>query len=228
MKPDVIVAWPDNCDYPLWRKFIRENRDRFNDVIIVITRTYAGFNYSDFIIEQLRDICIIEYSPVLSEGQDWRNVAVNFGLSLSKSNYVWFTEQDFYPNSLFWISFYFANSNQIIAGVFQNERLHPCCILCPREVVELTRKNFGVVPNVSDHFALFQQDIRGYTIEQISQYDYEHLNGLSSNFYLMSEGGLPNYQPERFKQYVIDSLKSKEVLHPHFKEVCDKYLEKVL
>ena len=49
MKPDLIESWPQHLDYPLHRKFIKENRDRFAKVIIVFTAMNAQGDYREFV-----------------------------------------------------------------------------------------------------------------------------------------------------------------------------------
>ena len=80
-KPDVIVVWPRNCDYPLWRKFIHENRSRFGKVIIVFMETNQGDDYRAFIKSTLSpNLYAIYDSPTPQGYEDWRNVAVCEGL----------------------------------------------------------------------------------------------------------------------------------------------------
>ncbi|MBU1110795.1 hypothetical protein KKB83_04210 [Patescibacteria group bacterium] len=227
--PDIVISWPRNCDYPMWRKFIRENRNRFKDVIIVITETNQGYDYSDFIKEEMGGYCTVVKSPPVLSGQDWRNISTNFGLTLCSSEWVWFTEQDFYPNEEFWeyISQITMDLNNVnVIGAYQGDRLHPCCIFAKRAVVDKTRRDFSITPGVADHFYKFQQDIKNISVIRISAGLYEHLNGLSSNFSLIANGGVPNYEVDRFDKYIADSLNSKETLHPNFIKVCQEYLDR--
>lgn len=224
-KPDVIVSWPRNCDYPLWREMIKENRNRFNQIIVVITETNQGFDYSKFVEEELMGIAYVIKSPPVMPGEDWRNVAVNFGLAISNSPSILFTEQDFYPKQSMWD--YLENNNLggvSVVAAFQEERLHPCFILITRELLETTRKDFGIIPNVADHFCKIQEDLKSENILRLSAEDYEHLNGLSHNFTLITNGQMPNYQSERFLKYIQDCLMCGENLHEEFRRVCKEYL----
>jgi hypothetical protein len=228
---DIIVTWPDNCDYPLWRRFIAMNRKEFKDVIIVLMKTNNGFDYSDFIKEQMKD-CTVVKSPKIEYMQDWRNVAVNYALQLSKAQRVWFTEQDFIIHEGFWneVNKQILEGCQVIS-VYDQYRMHPCCIFAEKRIIMQTRKDFSIVPDTSDHFALFQEDIdEMFYNDQIIigtvDCHFEHLNGLSSNFVQIANGGLPNYQPKRFKEYIQDSLKSGMVMHQEYIKVCEEYLAK--
>lgn len=224
-KPDVVVSWPDNCDYPLWRKMIRENRDRFAKVIIVITKTNQGYNYTEFIYNSMKDLATIIESPNVEAGQDWRNVAVNAGLDKVTSNWVLFTEQDFYPKDSLWEYLKQFDGTMGTFAVYQGDRLHPCFILTDIGTILKTRRDFGIIAGVADHFFKFQEDLREENIYRISKEDYEHLNGLSHNMTLIYNDQQPNYEPERFKKYIEDCLACQEVLHPLFVMVCLNYLK---
>lgn len=230
-KPDVIVAWPDNCDYPLWRKYIKENRDNFDKVIVVLTKTNQNTDLSKFAREKLEKIANVYNSPPLLPNQDWRDVAVNYALSKSESEWIWFTEQDFIVRDDFWEDITKKTENNDVISYYNSYRMHPCCIFVKRYVIELTTKYFGIVPDKLDHFGVFQQEIDElFTSEKIemSMVDTmkcEHLNGLSSNWTLVTNGGLPNYQPNRFKMYIKECLSSGEKLDIQFEQICRQYLE---
>ena len=55
MKPDVIMCWPKNCDYPMWRLFMWENRERFNKIFIVFTDSDREVDYRKFLRKYLND-----------------------------------------------------------------------------------------------------------------------------------------------------------------------------
>src|SRR3990167_7118095 len=162
MIPDLLVAWPRNCDYPLWRRFIRKNRARFNEVVIVFTETSSGDNYWDFVRQAMApDGVTCLYSPNPGSGQDWRNVAMHHALSHSlKSQWIWFTQEDFYPGAGFWadVERGVADNSEVIAA-FEGNRMHPCCIFIKRELLDRTSKNFGIVPGRADHFGALQSDL---------------------------------------------------------------------
>lgn len=225
-KPDVIVVWPRNCDYPLWRKFIRKDRERFSEVVIVFMETNHGYDYRQFVREQLSDICTIVESPAYERG-DWRDVAVNHGLNITKSEWVWFTEQDFLPLNNFWDWIYESKRDKFeIIGVYNGKRLHPCCIFAKRSLVNKTARNFSANGTV-DHFGVFQQNIDDLNIPvgMVFEDQYYHMNGLSHNFNLMCDGQPITYMPEEYKTYICNCLKARVPLEPHFINVCTKYLQ---
>lgn len=231
-KFDVIVSWPDNCDYPVWRKQLANNYfNHFNQVIIVITKTNSGYDYSDFIMQRLSGYCAVVRSFPMMGGEDWRNVAVNQGLSMSCSDWVWFTEQDFFIRDGFWedLEEKINKGNEVIS-YYDNYRMHPCCIFAHKNVINKTSKNFGIVEGKLDHFGVFQKEVDEMFNAGKIEMDYiedrycEHLNGLSHNWFLLSSGGKPNYGEERFKKYIEECLNCGVELHKHFKDICGEYL----
>ena len=91
MTPDLIVSWPCNCDYPLWRKWIAAERGWFGRVFVVFT-DHAGEDISPFVRQRMTaDITFLDSH---ADGRDWRDAAINLALDCSGSEWIWFTEQD--------------------------------------------------------------------------------------------------------------------------------------
>lgn len=224
MKPDIIVCWPRSCDYPLWRQFIRDNRDRFQSVIVVFTETYYGDDYRGFIRHSMEDDNCIFIDPVPVTGdQDWRNVSVNLGLNFSLSEWVWFTEQDFLPTSnQFWINIDNLSKGFDVFGYDADGRLHPCCLFIKKGELERTSMDFGVVKDRLDHFGRIQEDLqdRKVNIGHIDPNYCHHMNGLSQNYNLLYKGQVPNFRPEEFKQYLADCLKVRVPIDSRFLALC--------
>ena len=230
MKPDLIISWPRNADYPVWRQMIKDNRLMFNNVIITFTETHQGDNYIEFVKEAMfKDFVQFIVSRPLNSGEDWRNVAVNEGLFHSlHSEWLWFTEQDFIPKEGFW-DFVKRNEDADVICVKDQERIHPCCIFIKRTTLNNLSKNFGIVPNELDHFGIIQREIeaKGYKITVIPSNLYHHMNGLSHNLSLMVAGGDPNYHPDEFNDYLVDSLLVKVPLSPGYRAIVERYLTKI-
>lgn len=210
-RPDVIVAWPRNCDYPLWRYFIRTNRPRFNEVIVVFTETYQGDDYRDFVREAMRDDYVhFVDGPLPGPNEDWRNLAVNAGLNHSyNANWIWFTEQDFVVyGDTFWNEIYHkADVGFELIAIAQEGRIHPASIFITRSALNKTRKDFGIVDGKGDHFYRFQKDVEKHVSRRCllvdeKAYEYKHYNGLSHNWTLINRGEKPNYKPEEFYHWL--------------------------
>ncbi len=211
IRPDIIVTWPRNCDYPTWRHFIRTNRPRFNEIIVVFMQPNQGEDYRDFVRQAMFEdyVHFVDSRPVLP-GEDWRNVAINQALMYSyNSQWVWFTEQDFMVmDDRFWQEVYYkASINFELIGIAQGGRLHPASIFTKREVLNMTHKDFSARPPMHDHFGQFQIDVEKLGINRVymddeEKWGYKHYNGLSHNWNLTSIGQEPVYKPEEFKQWL--------------------------
>lgn len=230
IKPDIIISWPRNADYPLWREMIHKERNRFNEVIVVFTETNYGENYKQFIRDAMfQDHVLFVDSPLPQNGEDWRNIAVNFGLIHSlHSEWIWFTEQDFFPLEGFWQMVDAYESTGVKAIVVKDEfRIHPCSILIKRKLLNELDKNFGIVPDKLDHFGLIQKQLeqRDEPLGIMPINIYEHMAGLSHNMRLIEEGQQPNHKPEAFKKYIEKCLQVSVPLDNRFKNVADRYLQ---
>ena len=230
MKPeiDLIICHPIHLTYPLWMKFIHENRERFNKVIVIFTFMNAGSgDYRKFVTDTFsKDNIICVDNDEVEAKDDWRNIAINKALKYSNSEWVYFTEQDFTPKGNFWHEIEDLMKRVAVFGYYQDARLHPCCIFIKKELLNNTSKNFGVIRDVSDHFSRFQQELekKDIMIGVIPSYLGEHMNALSQNMYMLQNGEEPNYQPERFKEYCKQCL-LLENLHPDFRKLFSEYLK---
>ncbi len=226
--PDLVCAWPLHLDYPLFRQFIQKERKRFNKVIVVFTQMNAGTaNYQPFVTDSLAPFKVtIVRSDEPKAGKDWRNVAVNKGLSVSTSPWIYFTEQDFTPLEGFWKEVGDLYKRTDVFGAFQEGRLHPCCIFIKRELLDKTSKDFGAYPDAGlDHFGKLQKQIESKTIMGVIFPRYwKHLNGLSQNMYMLQKGETPNYNPSEFREYTRACLDSKIPMPADLQELFKKYL----
>lgn len=224
MTIDLLVTWPTNCDYPLYRKFIAENASRFKNIIISFSET-PGVNYVPFIIKDLyKHRCMFVENSITTQG-DWRNIAVNSGLKQSNADLVWFTEQDFYPRKGF---FEFVKScKNDVFGVYQQSRLHPCSIFASRKIIDLMPRNFSANPPEYDHFGFVQKWLKKQNIEvaSIPEHTYFHYNGLSHNWSLLTRGMPANYQPSIFYAWIRQSLECGVLLHPEWENMARKSLK---
>lgn len=227
-KPDIIISWPRNNDYPLWRQFIHEQRKHFNEIIVVFTDTFENDDYSHFVRETMfADHIIFVDNPPIQHGEDWRNVAIHQALLHSyNAEWIWFTEQDFFCKKGFFeeTEKLISEGNDAIVVYDGARRMHPCSIMVKRTTLDKTRKNFGVIPDVSDHFSVIQTDLElcGKVVEIPTKF-YFHMNGLSSNFAQVARGGRPNYQPEIFNAYIDRCMMSNVNKSDRFVDVCRLY-----
>lgn len=225
MNIDLIVTWGRNCDYPLWRNWIHQNRLSFKKVIVVFMETNMGDDYRDFIkLAMAVDNITFIQSPTLLPNQDWRDVAVNEGLKNSNAEWVYFTEQDFIPKGFYMgrLAVMMADKYDCI-GAYDSGRLHPCAILAKRELIEKTSKDFGIKESQYDHFGLFQKEVEELCrVGRIPQESYKHYNGYSHNWRLLSEGQPPNYEPQEFINSLYESLLLAVPLNPKWVEIATR------
>lgn len=233
-KPDIIISWPRNCDYPLWRKYIRDNRPRFNQIIIVFTETNLGDDYREFVrgAMQADDVWTMD-SPIV-HGEDWRNVAVNYGLLQSyNAEWIWFTEQDFLPtDDRFWQEVEAkVNAGAEYLSWKDADRHHPCCIFVKRSILSKTSKDFAARPPYYDHFGLFTKQLETYnggaSYAEVSHDFSTHMAGLSHNVRLLVDGQQPNYKPEEFTEYLMKCVAAEIPQDIRFLTMAKKYLSPV-
>ena len=209
MTPDVIVAWPQNCDYPIWRRFITENRHRFARILVAFT-PHDGPDYRDFVRDALPFAECFDTS-----GGEWRDTAVNAALDRSDADWVWFTEQDFFVYSpSFWDTLRDDRPLDAVGWKDETPRWHPSSLLIRRETIERTTRYFG--PEPVDHFYRFGRDLdavgRPWSLEMppfglVAGTDWEHLQGLSQNHYLIDRGEDAGvFKRERFRRYLRECL----------------------
>lgn len=211
MTIDLVITQPTSCDFPIWRNFLRHNREKFGKVIIVMAKSNGKNDYTGFLTEAMRqDDVLIRPAGSYIETNDWRDSAVKTALLNSDAEYVWFTEQDFFianPSEFFaQVNTLINAGNQFIYVKEGGERIHPCCMIVKRSLIEKTRKDFGIIPDKSDHFGKFVADILAQKpkMQEIGTTgkDYFHMNGLTHNYNLIEIGQTDNvYQPGLFQLY---------------------------
>lgn len=211
MKPDLIVIHPDCIVYPLWMRFIKRNRDRFNKVIVVFTDTNWGIRIRKEYIQQAlkhQDITWLD-NGTATEG-DWRDVATNKALKEVVSEWVWFMEQDFEPKEGFWEAIDRGMKASDLVYMKQGERMHPACFLIKKTVLDRTHKDFAAYPELGlDHFGRIQQELENWvqwekplTATVVNSSFYYHMNGLTHNLHLLLTGKEPNYNTDEFRLYL--------------------------
>ena len=224
---DLIICWPRNCDYPLWRWFIHEHRNFFGDIFVVFTETNQGWDYREFVKRSMNELwednITFLQSPKIEAEQDWRDVAVNLALAKSKGNWVWFTEQDlFVTHQSFWLMIGRYMTEFDVIGYKEGSRVHPANLWVKKEWINKSSKNFGIEKDRTDHFFKFYNSMRLqgakiHFIDYPNKYFY-HMNGLSQSMTQIENGETVNYQPEDFLGY-LEMCSMQENLDDHYKEV---------
>lgn len=226
---DVIVCWPRNCDYPLYRAWIKDNLQYFDRFMIVFTETHHGEDYREFVVEDLAGYNNINFfhNPPIKADEDWRDIAVNYALQESNNPKVWFMEQDliitdkgFLPWALKQLDEY-----DVVGYKDGSTRLHPSNLFVKRKAIYSTSHYFGIIPDKLDHFANFYQQLKRVPQIKILELQYPsvsfyHMNGLSHNMSLLERRETITYQPQEFQGYLALCLQEPN-LHPTFKEIAE-------
>jgi hypothetical protein len=206
---------------------IKENREHFNKVIIVWTdMNVRDPNYKIYVQQAMRNdkITFLDCLPA-EANEDWRNKAINMALSVSDSEWVYFTEQDFILSGYFWREVTDLMKRCEVFGRYQEGRLHPCCLFIKRYLLNKTSLDFSANGDKGyDHFGLIQNwiDKKDIICGVIFEQYGHHMNGLSQNLYLLQIGEVPNYNPPEFRVYIHDCL--QEDMPPDMRQLFESYV----
>lgn len=205
MKPDIIVTHPRDMFYPLWVAQMNRERHLFGTIIVMMSQSATDRDYTTMLKNYIHgDVIIKSY---YDDGKDWRNAAVNEALSHVQADSVLFLEQDFMAVTGFFETLIECGKEYGMVGFREGEgRFHPACLLVHRDLIEKTRKDFSVEPDVSDHFAKFTKDMEGIAsvldIQTVTMPTWHHLAGLTQNHRLTENF----YNSEEFLTYLLKSL----------------------
>ena len=213
---DVIVSWPRGCDYPAWRRFIGDNRERFGRVWCVLT-DHDGPDYSAF----LRSLPGFDWldSPA-RDGRDWRDVAVNAALDRSSAPFVWFTEQDFeVVDPGFW-----QGLRAPLTGIdaADGRPLHPACLYVSRGLIEGTCRYFGTDPG--DHFYSVGRDLVQTVEPHYITSGWRHYQAISESQLLIARGERPRFRPDQFGDWLADQLDVDVPIEPRWRALAEAEL----
>ncbi len=251
MRPDLLITWIKHCDYPLFRKYLRDYRHKLNKVIILFSE-HNRFPYFDhFIHEALKDLDItfIDSAKLDWGTQDWRNIATNKMLEYSDSEWVCSIEQDFFADDweklwgtvddLFRTSEHFGwkamQGSQPHQEYLTLEYVHPSFWFIKRDLLEKTDKNFSADQGLgADHFGLVVRDVikLGVTpvyLQDIGYVEWEkafHLGGVNQNYLEGMKEGFTFHRPEMFSSYNYWSQKI-ETQDPRHLELCKQIATKL-
>lgn len=205
IKPNLLTVFPTHMDYPLFRYNLTRFRKYFNEVIIAFSPGLKDRNMEPFIRRSLKD-CIFVTPGI--EFSDWRQNAVRAMLRKSCSDYILFTEQDFFVKNESFFDKVFKNPNNQFIGYKEGNRIHPAFALIKVELLYLTSKDFSAYPDEGmDHFGKFFKELQDLVkFRELKDFglefgrEYFHMSGLTQNVYLFKLGR-PFYKAEEFLTY---------------------------
>lgn len=197
MKPDVILTWPSGADYPLCRLQLKEFKKFFNKIIIAFY-DHGESDYRPWLKKNIPGaiFCEVGYDDVA-----WRERAVTEALKYSDSDWILFTEQDFFAKD---DSFYQvvsqARSQFDVIGYDQGARLHPFFLLTSRSLLEKTSKDFAVHGLGQDHFSKVSNelrtigrfvDIRALGLKE--KVDWYHFSSMTWNIFRIKDNNIREF-----------------------------------
>ena len=98
-------------DYPIWRANIQKYRDKFKKVITYPSRHHGVIDLEEFWKRVFPETWVepveIDYGK-----EDWRTAETNPCLKLSDSEWIWFTEADFFVKD--WNKFFSKSLKPIL------------------------------------------------------------------------------------------------------------------
>ncbi|HUV42300.1 MAG TPA: hypothetical protein VMY36_00070 [Patescibacteria group bacterium] len=221
MKPDIIVTWPSGLDYPLWRWFIKQYRKLFNEVIVVFY-PHGSLDFSLFLKENF-----LETTFLISDThtEHWREDAVNTALNQAKSDWIWFTEQDFIVKDQYFFDRVFEAMKKFdVIGTRQGIRLHPCCIFAKKELVLKTNRDFGTGEKDWDHFSKVTKQLEetakiGF-LEDLGLKegrDWYHMTSLTWNYFRAMDNEIKDFhEPANFLVWNFYNRMAKVPQDPKF------------
>lgn len=163
-KPDIISQICLHCDYPLWRTMIEKHRSKFGKIILYPSRHHGAVDLEKFWKEVFPETWV---APVAIDYgvEDWRQAETIPCLNQSDSDWIMFTEADFFVRD--WDMFFedMRTKSEVsdLMGLWNPTNLpyiHPSCLFIKRELLEKTSKDFRAHPEIngSDHFAMITQE----------------------------------------------------------------------
>lgn len=247
MKPDLLVCWIKHCDYPLFRKYLREHRDFFGKIIIYWSEHFRDMYYNKFIqndLNGLGDITFIQNVEYQYGVEDWRNVATTLMLKESTSEWVCSVEQDFFvrdwqklfsaiqeaSKSYNFLGYKGFDTQQSYQEYLKGDYVHPAFWFIKRELLEKTTKDFSAKPDQgSDHFGLITRDavqmktpIWWTQDNGFPEDDAFHQGGINMNYLESQKEGFVFHRPELFYIYNWWSIKANITQDPQFMELMQK------
>lgn len=215
-KPDVLITWPSGCDYPLCRFQIQTFRSYFEKVIIS-TYDHGTPDFREFLKTAMKKTSFID---VGYDDAHWREKCVLAGLEETESEWILFTEQDFFWKGDHFLETVLAETvNSDIIGIRQGNRLHPCFLLVKRSILDKTTKDFSVQGQDRDHFQKVSEELLKIgsfkDIRDLGMFegiDWYHFSSMTWNLFRIKDGDIKEFhEPAEFLVYNSMSRTKKVV-----------------
>jgi len=165
MKVDLVSQVCIYCDYPVWRAWIRKYRSKFNKIILYPSRHHGVIDLETFWRDVLRETWV-DPEPIDYAVQDWRQAETEPLLKHVESDWIWFSEADFFCKD--WDNFFSdlekESKKRDMMGLWNMTNFpyfHPSCLLIKTEMLNKTKKDFRAHPEINgaDHFSMITKDV---------------------------------------------------------------------
>lgn len=215
-KPDVLITWPSGCDYPLCRFQLQTFRSYFEKVVIS-TYDHGTPDFREFLKTAMKKTAFVDLG---FDNVHWRERCVMAGLEKAKSDWILFTEQDFFWKGDHFLETVLAETaNSDIIGIRQGNRLHPCFLLVKRSVLDKTSKDFSVQGQDKDHFQKVSEELlkigKFMDIRDLGMFegiDWYHFSSMTWNLFRIKDGDIKEFhEPAEFLVYNSMSRTEKVV-----------------
>jgi hypothetical protein len=235
-KMDVVSQVCIFNDYPVWRKLMQDNRDKFDKIIMYPSRHHGVIDMEQFLREKFPETWV-DPVPIEYGVEDWRQAETIPLLSHVTQDWVLFMEQDFFVDNWYslWKQVDLAMDRNDAIGWWnatQFPYLHPCFLLIKRELLEKTQKDFSAHPEIPgcDHFAMITRDIEkaGGKIKTLQSMGFEpwqnafHLGGLTYPYQNWKGDGTDHFGVGNIPAFYAYNKMSREVVGIPYDE---KYLQ---
>lgn len=248
-RPDLLITFIKHCDYPIFRRFLRRHRQRFGKVIIYWSEHFRHMYFNRFIEKDLADLNItfLQNIPYKYGYEDWRNIATNYMLKFSDSEWVCSIEQDFFTKdweklldavteaskTYDFLGYKGRDQQQSYQQYLKGDYVHPAFWFIKKSLLDKTEKDFSAKPDQGcDHFGLITRDVvkLGVPIwySQDNGFPEEnafHQGGINVNYINAFEPGFVMHRPELFYIYNWWSMKADIPQSPEFIVLMQKINE---
>lgn len=195
MKPDLIAQYCIFCDYPLFRENLIKYRDRFNKIILYPSRHHGKIDLEHFAQKAIQEAWVKDHAiDWTTPNIDWRQAEVEPCLKFVESDWIFFTEQDFFCKD--WGKLFDdvdkASKTADMIGWWNPTHfpyVHPSCLFIKKEMFDKTKKDFRAHSEINgaDHFSMITKEVwdLGGKIKTLQSLGYEewkdafHLGGLT-------------------------------------------------
>jgi molybdopterin-guanine dinucleotide biosynthesis protein A len=206
VKPDVLIVWPSQFDYPLARWQVGEYRKLFGKVIIS-TYKKGEIDFRPFLKQTMNWATHVDNGE---DGPDWRERCTMAALRQSESEWVLFLEQDFMWKDEHYLETVFQQTTtHDVIGIKDGNRLHPCFLLVRKTALEKTSLDFAYQGENKDHFQKVTAELMAQNevadlreMGLMDGVDWYHFSSMTWNLGRITSGDVKEFhEPAEFLVY---------------------------